>query len=173
MINFRKMEGADIPLYLKWAEEPEVKNTWFIDGYETTDYIHAKIKGNGYDYPFIILLNQKPIGYIVYSDLYLYKTLSPQPKGNFTDEPEGTFCIDLFIGTPEYRDKGLGTKIVEAFSKMLFEETQVKRILIDPDASNKRAIRCYEKAGFKFLKFANDGVTKCQVMELRSPSSTR
>ena len=46
-----------------------------------------------------------------------------------------TFCVDLFVAGSGYLNKGYGTQI-----------------LIDPASDNKRAIHCYEKAGFKFLR---------------------
>lgn len=164
-ISFKKFNKEDLLLWGKWIEKPHVKKVWFIEGYETADYINEKIKGNGYDYHFIIYLDNIPVGYIQCSDLYAYKTKCSEPKGLFTNEEKGTFCIDLFIGEETYLNKGYGTEIVKAFSKKVFNEFGAKKILIDPATSNKRAIRCYEKAGFKFLKNAHDGVTECCVME--------
>ena len=164
------MTEEHVPTWQQWAEQPHVKNVWFIEGYETKDYIYQKIKGNAYDFPFIILLDEKPIGYIVCCDLYAYRTLCPKPKGVFTHEDPGTFCMDLFIGEEKYLDQGVGTKIVTLFSKYLFKDLKAKKILIDPAASNKRAIRCYEKAGFTFMKEAFDGVTTCWVLQKIRPA---
>lgn len=159
------MSESDIPLWNHWATLPHVKSVWFIEGYETMDYIHQKIKGNGYDYPFIILLNRKPIGYIVCCDLYAYRTLCKTKKGLFTEEEPGTFCMDLFIGEPDYLNKGYGTQIVKQFAQSIFDEFNAKILYIDPSVSNKNAIRCYEKAGFQFVKIAYDGVCDGYVMK--------
>ncbi|MBN4067207.1 GNAT family N-acetyltransferase [Simkania negevensis] len=96
-IAFKKMTESDVPLFLEWSEKPHVKETWFQEGYETRDYAAKKVAGNGYDSPFLILMSATPIGYIQHCDLFAYKTICPQPKGVFTDEPEGSFCVDLFI----------------------------------------------------------------------------
>ena len=64
------MTKDHIPLWEKWIQVPHVKDVWFIEGYETSDYIFEKIKDNGHTYPFIIYLNNGPIGYIQYCDLY-------------------------------------------------------------------------------------------------------
>ena len=158
------MTVNDALLWEKWITIPHVKDTWFIDGYETSDYIREKIKGNGHTVPFIIYLDDLPIGYIQYCDLYAYRTLTPKPKGLFTNESPGTFCIDLFIAESDYLNKGYGTEIVKQFTKKLIDEFNAKKILIDPASTNKRAIRCYEKAGFKFVKNVHDGVTECTIM---------
>jgi RimJ/RimL family protein N-acetyltransferase len=165
-IIFRPMEINDLQLWEKWIKKSHVANVWFIEGYEPTDYIYTKIAGNGYDYPFIVYVDNLPIGYIQCSDLYTYRTQCQNPKGIFTKEELGTYCMDLFIGEEDYLNKGYGTLIVKAFINYVFTNFLAKKILIDPAISNKRAIHCYEKAGFGFLKQEFDGVNECWVMEI-------
>ncbi|OGT26598.1 MAG: hypothetical protein A3I77_07120 [Gammaproteobacteria bacterium RIFCSPLOWO2_02_FULL_42_14] len=164
-INFEKMTEDHIPLWKTWITVPHVREVWFIDGYETSDYIFDKLKGNGHTFPFIIYLSNLPIGYIQYCDLYAYRTLTPKPKGLFINENPGTFCIDLFIAESDFLNKGYGTEIIKQFTQKLIDELDAKKILIDPASTNKRAIRCYEKAGFSFVRNANDGITECVVMQ--------
>ena len=78
MITFKTFSKDHLPLWQKWIEKPHVKDVWFIEGYETTDYVNEKIKGNGYDYHFVVSLNDHPIGYIQCCDLYAYKTKCPK-----------------------------------------------------------------------------------------------
>lgn len=170
-INFKPMDKEHLQLWNKWIEKSHVKNTWFIDGYEVAEYIDITLAGNGYDYPYIIYIDETPIGYIQCSDLYAYKNICKNPKGLFLNEKPKTFCMDLFIAEENYLDKGYGTKIVKKFVEKIFNEFNAKMILIDPAATNKRAIRCYEKAGFKFVKIANDGVTDCYVMQILNDRS--
>lgn len=75
--------------------------------------------------------------------------------------------MDLFIGEEGYLDKGFGTQIVKAFSDYIFKHFKENKIYIDPATSNQRAIRCYEKAGFQFLKEASDGIEMCYVMQMK------
>ncbi len=164
-LEFKSMTLVHIPLWQTWIKQAHVAEVWFIEGYETPDYIYQKIQGNGYDFPFIIYMNTQPIGYIVCCDLYSYRNTCPHPKGLFTAEEAGAFCMDLFIGEQEYLNKGYGTQIVKAFAQYIFTQFKANKLLIDPAVSNKRAIRCYEKAGFEFLKQACDGVTVCHVMQ--------
>lgn len=166
IISFKPFCKSDLSLWEKWILVPHVKNTWFIEGYESPDYINQKIKGDGYNYPFVICADEKPIGYIQCCDLYAYKKLCENKKGLFTDEPLGTFCVDLFIADSDYLDKGYGTETVKSFVKLILNTFFANQILIDPNVNNKRAIRCYEKAGFKKRKIKNDGVTNSQIMEI-------
>lgn len=163
-ISFQAFQKNHLPLWEKWIQKNHVKNTWFIDGYETSDYINQKIIGNGYDYPFVIIIDKQPIGYIQCCDLYAYRTICPIPKGLFTQEEPGTFCMDLFIAEESYLNRGYGTKIVKAFVAYIFKHFTAQKILIDPASNNKRAIHCYEKAGFTQLTEAFDGVTDCTIL---------
>jgi len=58
----------------------------------------------------------------------------------------------LFIGETEYQNQGIGTKAIKLLTKYLFEVKSVDVILIDPQTWNSRAIKCYEKCGFKAIK---------------------
>ena len=56
--------------------------------------------------------------------------------------------IDIFVGQ-RYQGRGVGTEAVELLARFLFEQRGHHRITIDPAAANRRAIRCYEKVGFR------------------------
>lgn len=161
------MTAEHLALWNTWIEIPHVKDEWFIEGYEPAEYMAKKLAGNGYDFPFIIYLNELPIGFIQTCDLYAYRTLCPKPKGVFCHEEPGTFCLDLFIAEENLLGKGYGTRIVRAFTEKLIDEFNAKKILIDPGVHNLRAIRCYEKAGFKKLRTAHDGISEVVIMQWR------
>ena len=65
-----------------------------------------------------------------------------------TDEEYRHAGIDLFLGAP-YHDRGLGTDAVRTMARHLIDDRGHHRLTIDPAAHNERAIRCYEKVGFK------------------------
>ena len=56
--------------------------------------------------------------------------------------------IDIALH-PDIHEQGLGTDAVRTLARHLFEEDGHHRITIDPAAHNARAIRCYEKVGFR------------------------
>ena len=60
--------------------------------------------------------------------------------------------IDQSLANEAELGQGLGTRLVHALVELLFQDPQVTRIQIDPDPTNGRAIRCYEKAGFRTLR---------------------
>ena len=158
-ISFRKFTMEDVPLYYEWAEKPYIKNMWFQPGYEPKEAIIDKIKGSKLGVPFAILADNIPIGHIQYWSATI------DPSDIFPNEPKGTYGIDLFIGEESYLDKGYGTEIMQLFVDFLFDKIQAKKLIIDPDIDNKRAIHCYEKVGFKYARTVNDGVEDCYIME--------
>src|SRR6267142_1992495 len=56
--------------------------------------------------------------------------------------------IDIFIAA-RFQGRGLGTDAVRTVARWLFEERGHHRLTIDPAAANARAIRTYEKVGFR------------------------
>jgi aminoglycoside 6'-N-acetyltransferase len=56
--------------------------------------------------------------------------------------------IDLFLDTA-HQDQGLGSEAIRAVARHLFEERGHHRLTIDPAAANLRAIRAYERVGFR------------------------
>lgn len=68
-----------------------------------------------------------------------------------TEETEPEFRhagIDLFI-SPEYHGQGFGPDAITTLARYLIDDRGHHRITIDPAAANERAIRAYEKVGFR------------------------
>jgi RimJ/RimL family protein N-acetyltransferase len=65
--------------------------------------------------------------------------------------PEGkdATTLDLFICDPNYLGKGVAVPMIKEFLRSQF--SHVKRVLIDPEATNTRAIHVYQKVGFKIV----------------------
>ena len=92
--------------------------------------------------PLIVELDGKPIAYLQSYDPHL------EDDHPYQDQPFGTLGIDVSIGVPELVGVGHGSAIVRQFADTLFDEG-CPRVIIDPDPANARAIRAYEKAGFR------------------------
>jgi aminoglycoside 6'-N-acetyltransferase len=56
--------------------------------------------------------------------------------------------IDIFLGD-SYQGSGVGPEAIGLLARFLFEQRGHHRITIDPAAANQRAIRCYQKVGFR------------------------
>ncbi|HUZ84704.1 MAG TPA: GNAT family protein [Gaiellales bacterium] len=56
--------------------------------------------------------------------------------------------IDLFLDA-RVHGRGLGGEAIAVLARHLFDQRGHHRITIDPALANTRAVRCYEKAGFR------------------------
>jgi aminoglycoside 6'-N-acetyltransferase len=50
---------------------------------------------------------------------------------------------------PDFHGRGIGSDAVRTLARHLIEDDGHHRLVIDPAAANARAIRCYEKVGFR------------------------
>ncbi len=65
------------------------------------------------------------------------------------DDPDYRHAgIDIFMAAP-FQGRGLGTDAVRTVARWLFDVRGHHRLTIDPAAANARAIRTYEKVGFR------------------------
>ena len=69
---------------------------------------------------------------------------SPRSSTRSIDTPGSTSD-----SATEWQDRGLGTDAVRTLARYLVHELGHHRLVIDPAADNRRAVRCYEKAGFR------------------------
>lgn len=123
-----------------WLRQPHAAQWWDDADKEIAD-IREHIDSVSVE-PLIVELDGMPIAYLQSYDPHL------EDDHPYADQPFGTLGIDLMIGPPELVGIGHGSAIVRQFVEELFEEG-VPRVIIDPDPANIRAIRAYEKAGFR------------------------
>jgi RimJ/RimL family protein N-acetyltransferase len=83
----------------------------------------------------------------------------------------GVRGIDQFLASPEQLDRGIGTRLIRDFVSMLFEDSRVTRVQVDPEPRNARAIRCYEKVGFRTVREIVTPDGSAVLMYMDSPES--
>jgi aminoglycoside 6'-N-acetyltransferase len=136
---FRPMSSGDLPLIRQWLARPHVSEWW---GNPMKQY--ALVSGD-LDEPamdqFIVSVGGRPFGYLQCYDLTEWKT-------GFGPQPSGTRGIDLFIGAPDMIERGHGSALIRSFVDDRLQKG-APRIVTDPDPVNTRAVRAYEKAGFR------------------------
>jgi aminoglycoside 6'-N-acetyltransferase len=138
--DFRPLTEADLPLVAGWLAEPHVAE-WWDDPEAGIASIRDHIDSISVE-PLIVELSGKPIAYLQSYDPHL------EDDHPYSDQPFGTLGIDLSIGPGEMVGIGHGSAIVRQFVEELFAEG-APRVIIDPHPDNARAIRAYEKAGFR------------------------
>ncbi|KQZ15287.1 aminoglycoside adenylyltransferase [Mesorhizobium sp. Root554] len=138
--QFRAVTEKDLPTIAGWLAEPHVAE-WWGDPETEIAAIREHIDSVSVE-PLIVELNGKPIAYLQSYDPHM------EDDHPYADQPFGTLGVDLTIGVPELVGIGHGSAILRQFVGQLFTEG-TPRVIIDPDPANGRAIRAYEKAGFR------------------------
>jgi aminoglycoside 6'-N-acetyltransferase len=152
-ITFKHATQAHRPLLRRWLAMPHVVEWWGDPDQEIN--LIAYGKENDGSEGFVILLHEKPVGYIQswipsrFDNEDWERALSPDVRG-----------IDILIG--ETSAIGRGANIIGVFVDRLLAQGH-RHLVIDPDKRNLRAIRAYEKAGF--IKY--DETENSLLMELR------
>jgi RimJ/RimL family protein N-acetyltransferase len=140
---------ADMPMLHQWLQRPHVAEWWMPTPTleEVIEDFTPLTRAGGRDQGYIALEGPREVGYI---QSYL---VNDAGDGWSEDEHDtGARGIDQFLADGEDVGRGLGTTMVRAFVARLFEDPSVTQIQTDPDPRNARAIRCYEKAGFRAVQ---------------------
>lgn len=148
MKYFKKLLGDRIYLSPRNNEDVELFTKWLND-FETTDYTGRSgmlttlssekkyLEDNSCaEATFSIVINEddKMIGSIGLEDI---------------NHINRTATLGIFIGDKDYRDKGYGTEAIRLILEYGFKYMNLKNIKLDLMEFNIRALKCYEKCGFK------------------------
>jgi aminoglycoside 6'-N-acetyltransferase len=131
-VRLRPLAEADVPGLVELGADPEVARWW-----RGLTHEHVLDKARGEDdgaVVFAIVVDDEVAGMIQYFEE--------------DDEEFRHASIDLFLGA-QFHGRGLGTDAVRTMAGHLIRGRGHHRLTIDPAAHNARAIRCYEKVGFK------------------------
>ncbi|RPJ46129.1 MAG: N-acetyltransferase [Chloroflexi bacterium] len=147
----RRMEDTpeDYALLARWLTDPRV-----LEYYEGRDnpFPLEKVKEKYAPrvlaaesvIPCIMEYECKPAGYLQFY---------PADSAEYQFDGHGNvYALDLFIGEPDLWGRGLGTQFVRLLLCYLFEQKDADWVILDPHGNNARAIRAYEKCGFRKLK---------------------
>ena len=133
--QFRPLEQRDMPMLYEWIFRPHVRR-WWNDPYNNLDdVIDDFTRDAAHMLRTIAVFDGRDFGYFqAWWDL----------------APPGEVGIDQFIAASDDVGKGLGNQAVAAFCCFVFRQMpNIHVISLDPDPMNARAIRAYEKAGFR------------------------
>ncbi|MFO1340548.1 MAG: AacA4 family aminoglycoside N(6')-acetyltransferase [Burkholderiaceae bacterium] len=152
-VILRQMIEADIPMLHDWLQRPHIVRWWGGEAErpkhlgETRERYLPRVLALEKVTPYIALLNERPVGY---AQAYVAKGSGDGWWEDVTDP--GVRGIDQSLANAHELGQGLGTRLVLSLVDLLFQDPEVTRIQTDPDPGNARAIRCYEKAGFRALR---------------------
>ena len=140
MISFASLTQADFPLLLTWLARPHVRE-WWDDGDDTLEKVTRSYDEEEGMHRFLICYQAD-------------ERAPPAPIGYIQSYPEGEegMGIDLFLGDERFLNQGLGTQVLQAFITRMIAQHAPSHFVIDPHPHNARAIRCYEKVGFRHVE---------------------
>ena len=150
-VSFRSMNKDDLVLMLKWLTDDRVLE--FYGGRDKkytlkTICEHYTEQWGDELYRVIIEYDEIPIGYAqiyrVQDELF--------DEYNYHKSDEKIYAMDQFIGEPEYWNMGIGAEYCRVVCQYLRTEMAADAVILDPRKNNPRAIRAYQKAGFKIIK---------------------
>jgi RimJ/RimL family protein N-acetyltransferase len=148
--DFDAMTISDLPLMRRWLEQPHVREWWGAPETEL-GYIRDMIEGRDTTRPFIFSVDGKAVGYIQYWFIGHHQNetwIADHPW--LAELPSEAVGVDLTIGEEELLSCGIGSTVLRAFTQRLVADGH-RIIIIDPDPANSRAVRAYEKAGYRAI----------------------
>jgi hypothetical protein len=132
-LYFAPVESSQMALLHQWFEQQHIKEWMHGVGLQNTLNGLEKFLQGGSDTTYWICYSKKtPFAFLI---------TSPEGKDAIT--------LDVFICDLTYLGKGIAVPMIREF--LISQFPNVQRILIDPEATNKRAIHVYQKVGFKII----------------------
>jgi aminoglycoside 6'-N-acetyltransferase len=130
-VALRRLRPGDVQALVSIGRAPAFARWW--PGLDEAE-LEKKAAGAGDAVCFAVLVDGAVVGLVQY-----YEEGDPDLRHA---------GIDIGLD-PRVHGRGLGTDTVRALARYLVEERGHHRLVIDPDVENARAIRCYEKVGFR------------------------
>lgn len=162
VITLRDATLADLPLLQRWDEEPHVVES---DPNDDWHWETELAKTPAWREQLVAEVDGRAIGFVQIIDP------AREESHYWGDCATDLAAIDIWIGEADALGQGYGSVIMQQAIDRCFADLRVRAILIDPLASNTRAIRFYERFGFRFVERRWFGADDCHVMRLDRPSS--
>lgn len=169
--TFRRLRASDLILLDEWIRRPHVAQWWLgeslpRDTDATARHYRPTLQHDSYVKPYIASLDDEPVGFI-----QSYVAIECG-DGWWADETDpGVVGVDQFLADEGNLGRGLGARMVSAFVRCLFRSGEVTKVQTDPHPANARAIRCYEKVGFRRVRNIETPDGPALLMVVERPTS--
>ena len=127
----RPVRPDDAEVLASILAEPKVARWW---GRYDVERVRSELIAGTQSVVFVVEFDDEIVGSVQYFE-------EPAPDYRHAS-------IDVFIH-PSWHGKGLGTDAVRTMARYLVHDRGHHRLAIDPAVSNERAIRAYQRVGFK------------------------
>lgn len=150
-LKIRTLRDNDFPILYKWLTDERVLE--FYEGRDkkyTLETIREHFTEPWEDEVIRVIIEYQgiPIGYgqvyKMYDELY--------EDYHYPKSEEIVYGMDQFIGETDYWSKGIGTRYIKLIFEFLKRNRKADAVILDPHKNNPRAIRSYQKAGFRIIE---------------------
>lgn len=147
MFKYKPVESSDLPLIHEWLGRPHIAEWIHGQGLQNTliglgKFVSGQPTSGVY---WIAYLNAEPFAFLISA----HRDSTEPELANVPFVGAHVVGVDIFIGDVKMTGKGLGTKLIKDFLLTQFEDAT--DFVIDPEATNSRAVRAYEKVGFQIV----------------------
>lgn len=149
-ISIRLLNRADFKVMFRWLTDERVLRYYGGRDLNYTfeslvDHYSQNFETDGFR--TILQYKDIPIGY---GQVYQIAGRLFNEYG-YPETDRTVYAMDQFIGEPDYWNCGIGTVYLKMLCKYLKETKGTDIVLLDPHKNNHRAVRAYQKAGFKII----------------------
>jgi len=150
-VHLRPARRGDWDLIRGWLARPDIEAWW---GPRSATEAEVNIAlASEHALCRIIEAGGAPVGYAHAVDATMWGDDLPD------DLAPGTWDLDLFIASEEHRGRGVGQVALGMLRDEVFATTLAAAVCVFPSIRNERAVRAYEKAGFRWQRIWNDPYT--------------
>ncbi len=166
-VLIRDLVSADYGTLARWLSDRRVLA--FYEGRDrphSLDLVRMRFGTEDGVRRCILVFAGRDVGYVQF-----YREDDAEMRSYGWEADPNAYGVDLFIGEVDLWNRGVGTRALSALCRHLFQ-VGATRIVVDPQAWNTRAIRCYEKCGFRQVRYLpahewHEGILRdCWLMEL-------
>ena len=156
-LALRPAVPADAPLLRRWDEEPHVVAS---DPNDDWNWETELARSPDWREQLIAEVDGRPIGFVQIIDP------AREESHYWGDCAPNLRAVDIWIGEAADLNRGHGTRMMQLALARCFAAPEVDAVLIDPLANNTRAIRFYQRLGFRPVGLRRFGADECLVHEL-------
>jgi RimJ/RimL family protein N-acetyltransferase len=139
-MRLRAIEPSDVPNFVRWLNDPETRRFLLLfKPLSTADeerWVEGLAGRSDYVFAFEALIEDRwvPLGNVGLHDI---------------DWKNRSAMFGIFLGEKQYWGRGYGTRATRLMLRFAFHTLNLHRVELEVFDFNPRAMRAYEKAGFR------------------------
>lgn len=143
VFSFGPVRPSHRSLVRKWLLSPQASQWFYGEGLQNTfRHLELFFAENSSSHYWLAFEDERPFAFFITSEV----EKPSDPLASWCSEEGRAITLDMLIGEEDYLGKGYSVRLIQEFLNAEFPDAD--QVLIDPEATNARAIHVYKKAGF-------------------------